>query len=319
MMNNPKILITGATGFIGSHLTSKLLKKEYKVGIIKRKNSNLWRIKDILDKLTVYDTDISNTEKVMEVFSDFKPDIVIHLATYYAVDHESYEIPLIINTNVTGILNLLEASKENSVDLFINTSSCFVYGVSDDKISEDDELNPLNLYALSKIESEQACAFYSEKYGLKTITFRVFPPYGPADNPRKLIPFIIKNLLNNDLLEMTSGKQRWDFIYVEDVADAYIELIKNFDELKDNDVFNLGTGKSTSIREVLNILNQFAGDYGEAVWGAIPHRENEVWNICADIKKAGKVFNWKPKTSIENGLKLTYDWYESFGSGDKNE
>jgi UDP-glucose 4-epimerase len=319
MTNNPKILITGATGFIGSHLTRKLLKENYILGIIKRENSDLWRINGIIDKLTLYDADISETEKIMEIFSDFKPDILIHLATYYTVEHTPSEIPVITRTNVTGTLNLLEASKENSVDLFINTSSCFVYSVSDDKISEDAELNPLNLYALSKIESEQACALYSEKYHLKTITFRLFPPYGPADNPSKLIPFIIKNLLEDKKLEMTSGKQEWDFIYVEDVVDAYLKLIKNYGKIKSNEIFNLGTGKSTSIREVLNILNRFIGGQGEAIWGAIPHRKNEIWNIRADISKSDKILNWEPKTALEDGLKLTFDWYKSFWSEYKNE
>lgn len=308
-----KILVTGANGFIGSHITHKLLKEGYKVGIIKRDKSNLWRIKSILDKLTVYDADLANTKTIMKVVSDFKPDIIIHLATYYTVEHQPNEIQLITNSNITGTINLLESSKENSVNLFVNTSSCFVYSESHDKISEDDALCPLNLYALSKINSEQACEFYSDSYGLKTVTFRIFPPYGPADHQRRLIPFVINNLLNDGKLEMTSGKQRWDFIYVEDIADAYIKLIKNSAQIQNYDIFNLGTGKASSVREVVTILNNLAGGNAEPVWGAIPHRENEVWSIYADISKATHILNWQPKINLKEGLKLTLDWYQKYG------
>lgn len=305
-----KVLITGANGFIGSHVTHKLLNEGYDVGIIKREKSDLWRIKDILDQLTIYNADISNIKNVMEVIIDFKPNSILHLATYYAVQHQPQEIQFITNTNVTGTLNLLEASKENSVNLFVNTSSCFVYEESNDKISEDNNLRPLNLYALSKINSEEACTFYSDNYGLKTVTFRIFPPYGPADHQRRLIPFVINNILNDEKLEMTSGKQKWDFIYVEDIADAYIKVIQNSEQIKDHDIFNLGTGKASSVREVVTILNNLTDNKVKPVWGAIPQRKNEIWNMYADIQKAEDIIKWQPQISLKEGLTLTLNWYQ---------
>ncbi len=305
-----KVLVTGANGFIGSHITRKLLNEGYDVGIIKREQSDLWRIKDILDQLTTYNADLSNTDNVMEVIADFKPNNILHLATYYAVQHQPQEIQLITNTNVTGTLNLLEASKENSVNLFVNTSSCFVYEESNYKISEENNLRPLNLYALSKINSEEACTFYSNNYGLKTVTFRIFPPYGPADHQRRLIPFVINNILNDEKLEMTSGKQKWDFIYVEDIADAYIKVIQNSGQIKNHDIFNLGTGQAFSIREVVSILNNLMENKVQPVWGAIPQRENEIWNMYADIQKANDKINWQPEMSLKEGLKLTLNWYK---------
>lgn len=305
-----KVLVTGANGFIGSHITRKLLNKGYDVGITKREQSDLWRIKDISDKLTTYIADLSNTENVMEVIADFKPNYILHLATYYTVQHQPQEIQLITNTNITGTLNLLEASKKNSVDLFVNTSSCFVYEESDDKISEENNLRPLNLYALSKINSEEACTFYSNNYGLKTVTFRIFPPYGPADHQRRLIPFVINNILNDEKLEMTSGKQKWDFIYVEDIADAYLKVIQNSEQIKNHEIFNLGTGQAFSIREVVSILNNLMENKVQPVWGAIPQRKNEIWNMHADIKKTNDKINWQPKISLKEGLKLTLNWYK---------
>ena len=116
-MENPhKILVTGATGFIGSRLAHRLIKEGFELGIIKREKSDTWRIKDILGKITTYDADLKDTEKISKVISDFKPDIIFHLATYYAVDHKPEEIPLMIEKNILGTINLLEAAKESKVN-----------------------------------------------------------------------------------------------------------------------------------------------------------------------------------------------------------
>lgn len=304
-----KILVTGAAGFIGSRLTHRLIKEGFEVGIIKREKSDTWRIKDILGKITTYDADLKDTEKISKVISEFKPDTIFHLATYYAVDHKPQEIPLMIDTNILGTINLLEAAKESKVNLFVNTSSCFVYKESKDKLKETDDLKPLNLYALTKIHAEEACSYYSETYGLNTITFRIFPPYGPADNIRKLIPYIIKTLSDEETLKLTTGLQRWDFIYVEDIIDAYIKLLKVTKLPEKHDIFNIGTGNTASIREIACQIKSITESKIEPEWGAIAHRQNEVWFTCADISKTKRFLNWEPGTHIEQGLKSTVEWF----------
>lgn len=309
-MENPhKILVTGATGFIGSRLAHRLIKEGFELGIIKREKSDTWRIKDILGKITTYDADLKDTEKISKVISDFKPDIIFHLATYYAVDHKPEEIPLMIDTNILGTINLLEAAKESKVNLFVNTSSCFVYKESKNKLKETDDLKPLNLYALTKIHAEEACSYYSDTYGLNTITFRLFPPFGPADNKRKLIPYIIKTLSGKETLKLTTGLQRWDFIYVEDIIDAYLKLLKVTKLPEKHDIFNIGTGSTTSIREIACQIKSITKSNIEPEWGAIPNRQNEVWFTCADISKTKRFLNWEPKTHIEQGLKYTIEWF----------
>ena len=129
-----KILITGATGFIGSHLTHRLVEEGFTVGIIKRQNSDVWRIKDILDKIKCYDVNLLDTMGIIKVVSGFNPDVIFHLATYYAIKHNLQEISLMIDTNVLGVINLLESSKETNVKLFVNTSTCFVYKNSENKL-----------------------------------------------------------------------------------------------------------------------------------------------------------------------------------------
>jgi len=308
-----RVLITGATGFIGSHLANRLVQEGFEVGILKRENSDVWRIKDLLDKIVVYDVDLRDTPGIYKVVSHFKPDVIFHLATYYAVEHQPQEIPSIVDTNVLGTINLLDASRESTVKLFVNTSSCFVYKESKNKLRESDDLNPLNLYALTKIQAEGACNFYAEKYGLKTVTFRLFPPYGPADHERRLIPYVIKSLLNGEKPKMTTGGQKWDFVYVFDIVNAYIKLLTLPEFPQNHEIFNIGTENAISVRDVVSRVKEIIGTELEPEWGAIPHRKNEVWFTCADISKTENFLGWRPEVQIlEDGLELTVEWYKNF-------
>lgn len=311
MENYKKVFITGAAGFIGSHLTKKLLQEGLEVGILKREHSNVWRIKDVLDKVRVYNADLRDNYEISKAISHFGPDIVFHLATYYAVGHTSDEIVPMIESNVLGATNLLEASKE-SVGLFVNTSSGFVYKESADKLRENSALSPFNLYALTKMQAEQACTFYAETYGLRAVTFRIFPPYGPADHERRLVPYAINSLLRGDRPKMTTGNQRWDFIFVDDIVAAYLSLLSVSDLPNKHEIINVGTGNAVSVREVVMTIKDIIGSEAEPDWGAIPHRENEIWSLFADIRKARKLLGWRPKTQLETGLELTVKWYEEF-------
>lgn len=313
MGNLNRVLITGATGFIGSHLTQRLIREGFGTGIIKREKSDIWRIKDLLDKVVTYDTDLRDTHGVFKVVSHFKPDVIFHLATYYAIDHKPQEVPLMVDTNVLGTVNLLEASRESMVKLFVNTSSCFVYKESKNRLRENEDLSPLNLYALTKLQAEQNCTFYAEKYELKTVTFRLFPPYGPADHERRLIPYVIKSLFNGEKPKMTTGKQRWDFIYVDDIVDAYFKLLFVSNLPQKHEIFNIGTGNAAGVREVVSRIKEIIGIELEPDWGVIPHRKNEVWFTCADISKTKSFLGWEPEIQIlKGGLELTLEWYKNF-------
>lgn len=314
-----RILITGATGFIGSHLTRKLMEEGFKVGIIKRENSNVWRIRDLVNKISIYNADLRDIDKIFEAFFHFKPDVIFHLATYYAIEHEPQEVSLMVDTNILGTINLLEASKKFNVKLFVNTSSCFVYQESKNKLRENSELSPLNLYALTKIQAEQACSFYTKKHGLRTITFRLFSPYGPADHERRLIPYAIKNFIEEKKLRLTTGKQKWDFVYIDDIVDAYLKLLNIPNLPIKHEIFNIGTGNAISIREVISRLKEIIGSDIEPEWGVIPHRKNEIWFLCADINKTKDFLKWKPKILIlQKGLEITVNWYKKFWREEKN-
>jgi nucleoside-diphosphate-sugar epimerase len=317
MENSQRILVTGATGFIGSFLVKELIRRGHKVGIIKRSSSSTWRINDIINQLFVFNVDLSDTQEVNIALNAFKPKVVFHLATYYAVEHNLPEIPEMVKTNVLGTINLLEASKASSVKLFSNTSSCFVYKEKTVRLRETDELNPVNLYAATKLQAEQACTFYTKKNEFKLVTFRLFPPYGFADSERKLIPYIIRNYLEGKPPDLTTGLQKWDFINVQDVVDAYLMLLSFHDFGQNHEIFNIGTGTATSIKDVATIIGRILNSDITPNWGKVPHRKNDVQYLCANIDKAKVCLGWQPKISLEEGLASTINWYRKYWKFEK--
>jgi nucleoside-diphosphate-sugar epimerase len=302
-----RVLVTGASGFIGSHLTKKLVETGLEIGITKREDSDLHRISDLLSRLHTYEVNLQDSNDVLKVVHDFLPDAIFHLATHYVVDHGPNDIKPMIETNILGAVNLLEAAKHSEVKLFVNTSSCFVYKESKDELKEDSDLSPLNLYALTKMGAEQACTLYANKYDLRAVTFRLFPPYGPADNERRLIPYVVSSFLKGARPRLTTGMQQWDFTYVGDIVDAYLRTLGDWQLPERHEIFNIGSGEAVSVREVVTMIGESIDRKIEPEWGAIPHRRNEVWHICADINKADKLLHWKPRVALREGLNRTIE------------
>ena len=314
-----RILISGAAGFIGSHLTRKLLQQGYEVGIIEHQDCQYCRIEDILDKLTDHTCDLRNTSGILDVVENFRPDLIFHLATYYTVEHKPDEIKTMVETNVLGTLNLLEAARVFEIVYFVNTSSSFVYGQKPHPAKENEELNPLNLYALTKLQAEEACSFYAQRYGIKVVTFRLYPPYGPSDHERKLIPHAIKCFSTGASLKLTTGKQRWDFIEVSNIIKAYIRLLEESCFPEGHAVFNIGTGKAVSIREIVERIQLIMRVDYEPEWGVYPQRENEVMFLCGDIERARKHLAWQPEVTLSEGLETTINWFTQHFSKERSE
>ena len=305
-MKSQRILITGASGFIGSHVVSRI-REDNTIAVIMLNDEHSKRIKGSLNGIVRYNVDLSDTKGVMRVVNDFKPDVILHLASIYAVNHKSEQIAPLIKVNILGITNLLEAAVASKVKSFVNTSTCFVYDKSTRKIKEEARLKPLNLYALTKIGTEQLCKLYADNYGLSCLTLRIFPPYGPNDNKRRLVPYVVENCLLNSEIKLTSGVQKWDFIYVGDIVDAYVLALKK--KFKQHEIINIGSGIATKVKDVVNLIHKYTNSKSKLLFGSIPHRGNELWYCCADLKKAKRVLGWYPKTDLANGIKKTVDWH----------
>lgn len=316
-MTIQKVFVTGATGFIGRHLMRRLVSEGYTIGALVRPALPSTK-SNRPDGVSYFPGDIRNYDEVKAAISAFRPDAIIHLVTYYAVMHRADEIGMMMDTNVKGTINLLEAAKETGgVQLFVNTSSCAVYEQKQQRLMESDLIKPQNLYALTKVHAEEACSYYADAFSLPCVTLRVFPPYGPGDHERRLIPYVIGSILKNSPPNLTTGKQEWDFVYVDDIVSAYVAVLKSYPFKENHPIFNIGTGQPVSIRSMVEKIRVAIGSDVDLPWGSVAHRTNEVWYNSADIKKAGTELHWTPVTGIDEGVRRTVAWFRDYYQNEK--
>lgn len=303
-------MITGGAGFIGVNIVNRLLDLGYKnINLIIRDSTNLNRLKNVLAKVNLHKVDLSDKKNLQKVISRINPSIIIHLATYSAYrDREA--VSQMIETNVTGTLNLLIASRDINYDVFINTGSSSEYGIKEKPMNEDDILKPTSFYAATKASATFLCQVFAKEYQKPIVTLRPFSVYGPYEEENRFIPTIMKAIMENKPIKLTPGSQRRDFIYIQDVVDVYIKTLSCGKKLS-GQILNMGTGIEYTNDEVIQTLFRVVNKKVKIEKGAFPKRlwDNPHW--VADISKTKKFLNWKPKFTLEEGLGYTYNWFQN--------
>lgn len=310
-MDRLKYLITGATGFVGANLVREFINnEEVEVHIIARESSNFWRIKDIIKKVIVHYCDLNNQEEIKGVVSNIKPDVIIHNAIYggYSFQKDS---SLIFNTNFVGTVNLVNACIENEFICFINTGSSSEYGIKNKSMSETDLLEPIDDYGVAKASATLYCQSIAKRYNLPIFTLRLFSPYGYYEESTRLIPYIILNCLKNNEIKLSNPNPVRDFIFIEDVVDAYELVIKNVDKLNCGEIINIGSGMQHTVKDVFDLIKNITEYKKEPVWGGVDGRISDIKKIWqADIKKAQNLINWRPNYSFEDGMYKNVKWFK---------
>jgi len=302
------ILLTGATGFLGSYLLERLLKENYNVIILKRSFSNIWRIKHLLDSTKYYDIDKIPLEKI---FEENKVDIVIHLATYYKKSHNYKDIGMMIDSNLKFPTKILDLMRLYGTKYFINTGTFFEYELVDRYISENTSKSPYNLYASTKLAFGEILKYYSQNYNIKIIDLKLFAPYGPKDNENKLIPFLIKNFLKNKIIELSPSEQKWNWTYYKDVVEAYIRAIHYISNMNNNlESFNIGNDKTYTIKAIIEVLEDLTNKRNLVKYTK-SYPKKEIFYVCCDNTKAKNYLGWIPKYDLYEGLKETYEYYKN--------
>ena len=303
MYSNTTVLLTGATGFIGSNLLQALIEEGFKVAILKQPNSCTDRINSLLDKVTIFEYTQGKLDKV---FEEMPVDIIIHLATHY-LKQDDEEQQQMYKSNVDFPSELLESGCKHGLKGFINTGTFFEYDCATQPVNESAKLEPFNYYAYTKTVFESRLAGYADK--LLINTFRLFSPYGEHDN-QKLIPFIIQKNLKGEFFKLSEGLQKIDLVYVRDIVSAYLKAIhrmRGSTEKSEYEVFNLGSGHPLSIRDIVSIVEQTTGMSCDNQWGEPAKLEIPV--AYADINKVKAILGWKPQYTVFTGIAKTVKFY----------
>lgn len=283
------VLLTGSTGFLGSYILKRLVDEGYKVIVLKRSFSNTFRIKEYLDRVISYDINLVPLEKV---FNENKIDVVIHCATDYG--RKNAEPLQVIDANLILPLKILELCKSKSIQCFINTDT-----ILDKRI---------NYYSLSKEHFNDWLRYY--KNTVRCINVMIEHFYGPGDDNTKFVTYIVQNLVMDvDKIDLTKGEQERDFVYIEDVVNAFIKILENsFNQRIDYYEYQIGSNKPLKIKSFVSLAKEISGNKHTILnFGALPYRENEIMKCVADISEMKKL-GWSPKIPLEIGLKRTIDY-----------
>ncbi len=311
-LNGKKVLVTGSAGFIGSTLSEKLLEKgcivigfdnfnDYYQG--KKDNvSTLIKNKDF----SLVNDDMLNFNQLSNAMKNI--DIVFHLAAQPGIRF-SLEHPIITNRiNTEGMLNVLEAAKKNNVKKVVNASSSSVYGNPNyTPVDEEHPLQPISIYGVSKLAAEKYCLIYSKLYDFDVVSLRYHTVYGPRGRPDMAIFKWVNSLFNNKpIILYGDGNQTRDMTYVDDIVNGTIRA--SITENISGEVFNLASGRRVSMNFVLEQLSNLTHMNPEINYEK--PRIDDAKDTHGKIDKAKKILGYEPKTSIEDGLGLTVEWYK---------
>ena len=294
-LENKKILLTGGCGFIGKHVVKSL------EGL----NNELI----ILDKHKEADVNVNITKwNILKDASDWSNiDIVYHLAALTSVvesfrnPRETYEV------NVLGTLNILELCRIYDIKKMVFLSS-YLYGEPEYlPVDEKHPIKPTNPYAMSKYLAEQLCKRYSEDYGLKCVVLKPFNIYGEGQSKHLLFSTILTQMFNGRI-EIKDPVPKRDYVYISDLIDAMI--ISSDYNMESFDIFNVGSGKSYSVKEIVDKLIAINKKEVSVIY-LNERRKNEIMNTIADIRHIKNRLGWEPKISIDEGLKKTFEWYKN--------
>tara|TARA_Y200000002_G_scaffold54048_1_gene39514 strand:- start:19273 stop:20250 length:978 start_codon:yes stop_codon:yes gene_type:complete len=321
MLKREKVLVTGAAGFVGSNLVSRLLEEQnYEILGIDNIN-NYYSINLKLDRLKEFKKnkdfsfkkiDLNDSASLKNCFEQFKPRIVFNLAAQAGVRYSLENPTSYIDSNINGFFNIINLCQKYEVERLIFASSSSVYGSSKNiPFSEtDSELMPISLYGSTKLSNEKMASTYSKVFGLKTIGLRFFTVYGPKGRPDMAYFSFAKDILDGKPITVfNKGKMSRDMTFVKDICEGLFECL-NF-EFKNNsyEIFNLGNNYPIELMDLVRFIEKKVGKKAKIIY---KESSLEVKKTHADLSKASSMLNYFPETPFEEGMEKFLKWYSKY-------
>jgi nucleoside-diphosphate-sugar epimerase len=309
---NREVWVTGASGFLGSHLVRRLVGLGARCTALHRTSSSLARLEDVRSRVLLAPVDLGDREGLRRQLPRPGPSVLFHLAAY-GVDPREHDLSSALRANVLGLVHLVEALEGTPLDSFVNTGTCAEYaGGIDRPLRESDPVDPRGAYAVSKSAAVMLGVMIARTRQWPLVTLRPFTFYGPGERSDRLIPHVLGCVLRGEEIRMTGGIQTRDFIYVEDVVEAYLRA--GMPPVARGEVINLGSGKATPVRALVERIRELTGSQVPVLAGAVPYRADEQWHLCADIRRARELLGWSPRVDLDEGIRRTLEWLRASGS-----
>lgn len=298
-----RVFVTGASGFIGSHLCARLVDDGHEVLALVR-DPKSWRLSPIADKITFVTGSLGNHEAWADKLVRLKPDAIAHLGWQGVGGSARNDFDQIANLQWSA--ELVRLSERAGARRFVGLGSQAEYGPKHDVISPDDVADPTTLYGELKLATCRVSRRLCEIYGMEFVWMRVFSTYGPTDHPYWMIPGLIRALLKGERPALTDGDQKWDFLHVKDAARAIAAAITKEGS---SGIYNLGSGSAPSLRSTIECVRDAIRPGAELGFGDIPYREDQVMILQADTSSLTSDFGWRPQIRLSDGIQETARWY----------
>lgn len=289
-----RILVTGATGFVGGHLVKRLLAERHEVHIAVRPSTDLDTFGDDLHKLVSHRHN-ATTNSMIDIIESAQPDAVIHVASLFLGEHQSENVDDLIRSNVLLSTQLAEAMAVNDVNLLINVGTSWQH-------FEDADYNPVNLYAATKQAFRSILSFYVETGKLKVINLELFDTFGPNDQRGKIFALLDRLRKTGESLAMSPGDQMIDPVYIDDVAEAFVVALNRLrtGQVESEETYSVKSDNPVQLRELAIIYEEVTGATLNIEWGGRPYRGREVMQLWS---RGETLPDWTTKISLQEGIK----------------
>ncbi len=306
-----RILVTGANGFIGSHLCARLLHEGHEVASLTRTNSDLMRFDLLKIKPQRYSVASYCEGELKNIFTDFKPDLVFHLASNGIRRSQHIDIET-LRMNVVSTAELVQTCVASQVKRIILMGSGFEYAPSDMPNDENQPLEPFSFYGATKAAAWQMGRFFSQHSTCEVVLARLFTTYGPTENIKRIYPYVMTMALKNEKIKMSSGEQIRDYLHVDEVVEALLVIAKT--PGLNGQVINICSGEEISIRQIAELIVEEAQRTASILdLGALPTRANEPMYLVGDSRKLQNL-GWRRKYTSREGIARTLNWYREYES-----
>ncbi len=310
-MDAPKnVLVTGGFGFIGAAMVRRLLAAGHQVTVLAKAGTNPARLSDVLDRITVMEDDLHNAPALSDRLRTLAPNGVFHFAASNIQTGVTAGNRELLDTNVLGTVNLIDALSEVNYDFFINVGTFLEYGMKGRPVKEEDRAEPPNLYSISKLAGTLYGQAVAKSGGKPIVTLRLMTPYGPGMQEKRLVREVLERAMAGEPLSLTAPSVSRDFIYIDDFLSLCLEAAMKARTLK-GELFNAGTGIATTLETLASETIALTNSKSEVAWGSFKDvaYDSDIW--CADMTKTFAAFSWRPAVTLTEGLEHTYRWLKA--------